>query len=638
VGSRRFGFSSVWLSSFSDKVGEVLLRALVPFVSAAIGLTAASSLVQCKSSSSAPSPPASDGPDCPNKNPLGNLYWGDLHVHTSFSFDAFLGGNRSDPAAAYAFAKGKTQIPIAAADPSTINATIDRPLDFNAVTDHSEFLSVTGECYVEETMFGQKPFCQSFNKVGTPDQQGLFLGLGLQLVAPHPSQPTLCNGSAQDSQDCVTGETEAWHRVQQAAADAYDRCSFTTLVAYEWTAQTGGVNLHRNVVFGTDKVPSLPESYLDYPTPLELWRALERDCKKEDGCDVITIPHNSNASDGKMWNDVQDPEAIPYMERYQTLVEMYQHKGNSECLPGDALSDPECAFEQLTSNFIQQIAGVPPQPITHGGPGMVRNGLAQGLELQASTGQNPLALGIVGATDTHNATPGNVKEDTWPGHVGLKDDTPAGRLSLPDFGPGGITGVWAPQNTRTEIFAALKRRETFATSGPRIAVRFYASTAIASDADAQAACDDPGFPAVLVSKGGMPMGSMLKSGGAPYLFVAAMQDATPLDAIDVIKLSSDGTAAAQAIHHVDLADASRAHACIFWRDPDFDAKRATLYYARVFEQPTWRWSHYACQSVDAGAGAGDAGDGGASCATDAGTPNDVKIRERAWTSPLWFTP
>src|SRR5262249_3573701 len=148
-------------------------------------------------------------------------------------------------------------------------------------------------------------------------------------------------------EDCRKGAMTAWQRVQQAARDANDRCRFTTLVAYEWTAQTGGSNLHRNVIFGGDKVPNLPASYLDYPTALELWKALERDCKVEDGCDVITIPHNSNASNGNMWNEARDPESIAYMKRYQTLVEIYQHKGNSECLPGDALSDPECAFEQL---------------------------------------------------------------------------------------------------------------------------------------------------------------------------------------------------------------------------------------------------------------------------------------------------
>jgi hypothetical protein len=602
--------------------------------------------IHCKSNGA--SPGASDGPDCPGKNPLNNLYWGDLHSHTSYSFDAFIGANRSDPAAAYAFAKGQSSIPIAAADPSTLNASIDRPLDFNAVTDHSEFLSVTGECYLDQPTFGQKPFCQTFNATGTTDQQGLFIGLGVDLVARNPSQPQVCNGSAQDTTDCLQGETDAWQRVQQAAADAYDRCTFTTLIAYEWTGQTSGANLHRNVVFGTDKVPQEPDTYIDDPTPLELWQALEQDCKPENGCDVITIPHNSNASNGTMWSDVQDPQAIPYMQRYQPLVEIYQHKGNSECLPGDALSDPECAFEQLTSNFVQQIANLPPQPIDAGGPGMVRNGLAQGLQLQASAGANPLTLGIVGATDTHNATPGNVAEETWPGHVGIKDDTPERRLQLPDFGPGGITGVWAPQNTREDIFAALKRRETFATSGPRMAVRFYASTAVADGMAAQALCDDPGFPAALIAGGASPMGSTLKSGAAPYLFVAAMQDVTPLSGIDVIKLSSDGSAPAQSIYHVDLPDGARAHGCIFWQDPAFDPQRPTLYYARVFQQPTWRWSHYACQALaEAGAsgssgdaGAGDAGDYGCAGDADAGTPGlgDMMIRERAWTSPIWFTP
>jgi hypothetical protein len=617
-------------------VTEVFVRSRALIVSAggAVGaLALAVSGINCKHSTTAADPFADPGPPCPGKNPLGNVYWGDLHNHTSFSFDAFLGANRSDPAAAYAFAKGKGSIPIAAADPTTVTATIDRPLDFNAVTDHSEFLSVTEECYGEQATFGSKPFCKDFNAQGSQAQAGFFVGLGVELVESNPAHPALCTQSEQDMTDCTNAETTAWQRVQQAAADAYDRCSFTTLVAYEWTAQTGGGNLHRNVIFGTDKVPALPESYLDYPTPLQLWQALDNDCKTSDGCDVITIPHNSNASNGVMWNDVQDPNAIPYMERYQTLVEIYQHKGNSECLPGDALSDPECAFEQLTSNFVTQLAGISPQSIDAGGPGMVRNGLAQGLTIEAKTGENPLQMGIVGATDSHNATPGNVREDTWPGHVGIKDDSAARRLGFPDFGPGGITGVWAPENTRAEIFAALKRRETFATSGPRIPVRFYASSTVTSDATAQTMCDDAAFPAALVNGGATTMGGTIKSASAaPYLFVAAMQDQTPLDSIDILKLSSDGTTPAQVIHHVDLTDAQRAHPCIFWHDDAFDASHPTLYYARVFQQPTWRWSHYACQEAP------DAGDGGCTPQPDGGAAEyDVKIKERAWTSPIWFT-
>jgi hypothetical protein len=616
----------------------------LPFVVLAFGL-AASNCSKDEGTTSSTPPPGAGGSSgsggsggsagaivCQGNNPLGNVYWGDLHVHTAYSFDAYIGATRAGPDEAYAYARKKAPVSIAQADPTTVDTTIDRPLDFVAVTDHSEFLSLAGECFLLKDQHGDKPACQVFNNQGSMEQSDQFIALGVLLVLPKTGQPPACTGE-ENEKDCTEGTALAWQRVQEAAKNANDPCSFTTLVAYEWTANTGQANLHRNVIFATDKVPPRPADYLSYPTAFELWQALEATCKAEDGCEVLTIPHNSNSSGGKMWRTTENPEAIPYMKKYQTLVEIYQHKGSSECAPGDTLADPECSFEQLSSNFIGQISGMDAGPGPAGSePGMVRNGLATGLTMQASGGGNPLEMGIIGSTDTHNAIPGAVKEDEWPGHIGVRDDTTAGRLSLPEFGPGGITGVWAPQNTREEIFGALRRRETFATSGPRIPVRMYVSTTVKDDEAAKALCADPSFPQALVAGGASPMGRKIAAGGTPYIFVSAMKDETALDAVDVVKLSSDGTSAAQELFSTTLGPDDRDHPCVFFRDPNYDATRPTLYYARVYQEPTYRWSHYDCQKDPSAAPEKCAGE------PDAGAPLDVQIRERAWTSPVWVIP
>jgi hypothetical protein len=217
----------------------------------------------------------------------------------------------------------------------------------------------------------------------------------------------------------------------------------------------------------------------------------------------------------------------------------------------------------------------------------------------------------------------------------MYDDTPALRLSKsPTFSPGGITAVWAPQNTREDIFAALKRRETHATSAPRIAMRFYASSAVSGDAQAQKLCDDPGFPGAILGAGGVPMGGDLPGPSAPCLFVLAMKDKTDLERIEIIKLESNTAGAIQlGIQGFPLSGPQTAKACVFWRDPGFDAQKPSVYYARVLEQPSWRWSHYDCLAAPGAA------DGGCdpSLPADAGGPN-VKIQERTWTSPIFFKP
>jgi hypothetical protein len=564
---------------------------------------------------------------CPDFDPLGNLYWGDLHAHTSYSLDSYAAANRNDPKDAYAFARGAT-VPIGSGQQGSagVRATIDRPLDFLAVTDHSEFLDVTGECLLGATARANDPYCTAYRDQGSTAQSVLVAQAGLQLTRPDPNEPLLCQGGAPRGADCRAGAKSAWQKEQQAAAAANVPCAFTSIVGYEWTAQTGTANLHRNVLFATSKVPDVPLDYVRYPTALALWTALDAQCKVADGCDAITIPHNANASFGRMWETTNEPAAIAFMERYQVLTEIFQHKGNSECLPGDALSDPACDFEIVPGSFLGSLFGVPLAPNDGGAEGYVRPGLARGLAYAAAHGDNPLELGIVGATDTHNGTPGNVRERGWVGHLGTKDDTPAARIkSNLTFNPGGITGVWAAENTREQIFAALKRRETYATSGPRIVLRFYAAADVADDVEAQALCDDPSFPRALVVRGARPMGGTVRGATAkPYLFVHALKDEASLGAIDVVKLASDpGGKVSLEVRPFPLASASRA--CVFWRDDEARATDQALYYARVFEEPTPRWSHHDCQTSPPPAACAD---GGA----------DVSIRERAWSSPVFFKP
>ncbi len=574
--------------------------------------------------------PAENDVRCPDYQSLRNLYWGDLHAHTSYSLDSYAVANRNDPKDAYAFARG-AEVPIAAGDSGPIKAKIDRPLDFLAVTDHSEFFDIVGECILGAAGNTDSPYCRAIRDQGSQAQTAAEALAGTEIVRVNPQPPPICRGTPSRIADCETAARTAWQKTQQAATAANVACSFTSLVAYEWTATTASANLHRNVIFGSSVVPEAPFDYVKYPTPLKLWRALDASCKSVSGCDAITIPHNANASYGRMWETIDTREAIPYMERYQVLTEIFQHKGNSECLPGDALSDPNCDFEIIPGSFLGTAFGIglgsPNSDSVVAGPqGYVRPGLARGLTYAASHGDNPLQMGFVGATDTHNGTPGNVKEEGWVGHLADSDNTPEKRLGKSPFNPGGITGVWAPQNTRKEIFAALKRRETYATSGPRITLRVYAAPGIADDKAAQALCDDPSFPKALVDAGGKPMGAAVQGAGKPYLFAFAMKDNDNLAKIDFVKLSTgpDGKVNVL-VQPFALSGPAQSKACVFWSDPAYVPENQTLYYARVFQEPTWRWSHYDCAARPGTAGCD---------ATDL----DAKVSERAWSSPIFFKP
>jgi hypothetical protein len=317
--------------------------------------------------------------------------------------------------------------------------------------------------------------------------------------------------------------------------------------------------------------------------------------------------------------------AMEQMNRYQRLTEIHQHKGNSECYAGDAAPDPTCDFEHV--------------PAAGGGSefpqNFVRHALTAGIsayDAQRDAGGapvDPMQMGIVGATDDHNGIPGYVKEDTWQGHVGSIDDTPDGRLKAWYHNPGGITGAWAEQNTRDAIFAALQRRETYATSGPRMVVRVYQVWNATDYCGADGG--GGGFPANVIAAGGVPMGGTMTVGsGAPQLVVNALKDEADLAEVHIIKASIVGGVVVESVTRLSPTSPnsvwSNGSVCLGWTDPAFDASAPTYYYVRVLQSPTWRWSHYDCQADPTAAG----------CEADGGL--DVMIQERAWSSPIWWLP
>jgi hypothetical protein len=567
-------------------------------------------------------------PRCTDYNPDKNVYWGDLHTHTALSGDAYGWGNRNFPHDAYRFASDPSALtPIAAGAPTPGPlVSIDRALDWDAVTDHSEWLGATWGCgqFPDGGAFNAaSPYIDSFQCQNYRDAGG---GAVDPIIAAADQVIALeCDGGLEGDPACRSFTESAWQLEIQAAHDAYQPCTFTSLVAYEWTKAESGSTLHQNVIFGSESVPQVPLDSAEYTTTGDLWSALDQVCLADAGCEVLTIPHNGNLSEGLAYQIPPGVDAREQMNHYQRLTEIHQHKGNSECYAGDAAPDPTCNFEHV--------------PVAGGGSeypqNFVRHALSTGIETYAQmqdAGEvptNPMQMGIVGATDDHNGIPGYVKEDTWQGHVGSTDDTPAGRLKAWYHNPGGITGAWAEENTRGAIFAALQRRETFATSGPRIVVRFY-EVGNASD---YCGIDGGGggFPGNVIAAGGVPMGGTMPAGSASANFVvSALMDQTDLAEVDIVRGAIEAGTLKESVTRFTPSSAGSAwsggSACVEWSDPGFDPTGPAFYYVRVLQAPTWRWSHYDC--------AADPTD--PACAPDGGV--DVMIQERAWSSPIWWLP
>jgi hypothetical protein len=624
-----------------------------------------------------------DETPCADAEPLGRAYFGDLHVHTSLSADAFAFGVRATPDDAYRYAFGEPiRLPPFAPDGSGGRTVrIDRPLDFAAVTDHAEFLGEGRLCTDPESAAWETGFCASFRET-----RGRNPWLVMRIVSPWPWRSEAVCGPGH--RRCAKAAGAAWREIVEAAErwnDGGPGCARTTFVGYEYSSHRLGSNLHRNVVFANAAVPPLPISYIEAPREWDLWEALRTSCLEAGaGCDVIAIPHNSNIGNGRMFAldypgaDDRDAERAraSLRARLEPIVEIMQHKGDSECrldAPGVAgAADELCAFEKFedfawttdegTVDVDPCYAGPLADLVPHLGPSCVsplayvRHALVAGLGEADRIGVNPFRLGLMASTDTHNGLAGGVRERDFPGHLGLGDDDPRERVAwdraVPgnaSNNPGGLIGVWAEENSRRAIFAAMKRREVFGTSGPRIRVRFFGSHDYEGDP-----CEarDPVETAAL---DGVPMGSDLpphpEQAAAPTFVTLAARDPGTREApggllqrIQIVKgWLDDAGVIHQAVYDVAGESPGRADVdlatctprgpghdslCATWRDPDWDPGRRAVYYARVVENPSCRYTTWQCLALPAGGHPADCDDPG----------HPKTIQERAWSSPIWYAP
>lgn len=635
-------------------------------------------------------------PDCNNRTSTRQALFGDLHVHTRYSFDSYLSSQRNTPDDAYRYAKGEVITLPNTRGEQLLKASIGRPIDFAAVTDHAEFLGQVNVCTSDPASIGYWwPHCALMRS------QNIWL----QLISA--SWWTKLGGQQETETetsfvcslgDCAAGEASFWSDIQAAAERHYDRssdCQFTTFIGYEFTDAPNQNNMHRNVIFRNTNVPKSPISTYDTGRGnfTELWSLLRQECTDQDsGCDVITIPHNPNLSGGLMFRDPLTETEQNDRLFFEPIIELTQHKGSSECrfdrLRGIGLDteDTLCDFEQVVSDNLTMLGSVNGKvrtaradPVTmeqFGARNMARNALKAGLVLEQKNGVNPMAFGFIGSTDTHSATAGGAEEDNYVGHLGRRD---ADYRNVQDHffsNPGGYAVVWAEQNSRDSIFNAMKRRETYATSGTRPIIRFFAGDYPDN------LCEQPD-QLITAYRHGVPMGGELLGSNqtdGPSFFVSAAKDnGTPtvpgvdLQRLQIIKGWVDATGQSHETVYdvagganqagIDPSDcrptgSGHAQLCTVWHDPKFDPEQSAFYYLRAIENPSCRWSTRQCLaanvspfsptcSTDAEVASqfardnlGASGDVYGNCCTD---PNQQPfyspvIQERAWSSPIWYKP
>jgi hypothetical protein len=583
------------------------------------------------------------GRDSKGPNPLRNVYFGEQHLHTQNSPDAFVVNTRGTWEDAYNYAMGN-EITLSTTGEKIRKTT---PYDFVGITDHSEY-------------FGVMP------SLIDPDDPLYESELGKQMRDPNmnPSAPDSPINQILSSiitnvpmKQFVTPALQQanWARYIETANKFNQPGKFTTLIAYEWTSIPNGRNMHRNVYWRGD-APAAPFSSFDSIYPQDLWTYME--FNRNVGLESIAIPHNANVSDGWMFSHntfLGGPMDARHAFRQQAnepVMEIIQTKGQSEAHPAMSPNDEFAEFEM----FPNMINVAQPSQINYG---YMRQGLAEGMILEEKLGTNPFKYGIVAGADSHSAYSNN-EEWGFHGSHGVTDDTPAKRLApgiQPSgdrgvaVGSAGATAVWAEENTREAIFDAMKRRETYGTSGPLMRVRFFGGW----DFDGDLVEDDD-----FVEKAyedGVPMGGDLPArperARAPTFAVWAMKDPESgnLDRIQIIKVFvnkwnrpgekiydvalSDGRSVDPATGKappvgdtVDVATATYTNdigdtqLSAVWTDPDFDPNQRALYYARVIEIPTPRWSTYDAVRSN--------------LPLPPNTP--TTLQERAWSSPIWYTP
>jgi hypothetical protein len=621
---------------------------------------------------------------CDARHELREAFWGELHVHSGLSMDAWLWQVRGTPDDVYRFAKGEEigLPPLDEAGSPLRRARLERPLDFAALTDHASYQGEVALCTRPGSPKYDSEGCRIYRGETQPGETplGAFaarmaaISQSLDPRSEVPARnPVLCG---EDLAACRDSMRSVWEEQQAATERHYDRsssCSFTSFHGYEYTATPGLSKVHHNVIFRNAKVPSAPIPWVDEPDVYVLWAKLREQCLEAGtGCDVLTIPHNSNLSNGRMFVvtgrdlplEAQRARALLRAE-LEPLVEISQIKGDSECRNGmyrvRGAPDEFCDYEDWRSpgtEDCQEGTGTG----ALGGLGCVsrldyvRYALIEGLREQERIGVNPYKLGVLAATDAHNANPGDVEEYSYDGWRGVDDDTAAERLSSTAgvvaaisnliASPGGLAGVWAEENSRDALFDAMERREVFGTSGPRIRARLFGGWSYP-----EGLCDDP----ELVARGyagGVPMGGDLPprpaGADAPVFVVSALRDpgisehpGGLLQRAQMVKgWVDDEGAFHQTVYDVaggpngadvDLETCQPRGPgadtlCAVWRDPDFDPQRRAVYYLRVLENPSCRWSQRQCIALPEG-------ERPAECESP---PVPQTIQERLWTSPIWY--
>ena len=566
-----------------------------------------------------------------------NAYFGDLHIHTAYSMDAFAFATRTTPDDAYRFAAGE-----AIEHPSGHDIKLDRPLDFYAVTDHAGYLGVLKALADPSHPLANDPQALLYTDRASIKGRGAYLPGATEFQAEHNSPEIL---------------RSAWQDIVGAAQRHYRPGTLTTFIAYEYTTSRDGANLHRNVIFKGSRAPEAPFSRLDSTNPEDLWTWM--DAQRADGIEALAIPHNSNGSDGWMFQAEQfdgSPLDAAYAEkrmRNEPVVEVTQVKGTSETHPFLSPNDEWADFE-----IFPYIIGL---GFTKSRPrgSYVREAWLNGLAFQSEEGFNPYRFGIIGASDTHNSG-FQFQESRYTGKVGVHDYYPQSRGSVPTgtldgmptyrdvwriyYGASGLTGAWAEENNRDAIYDAFRRKETFATTGPRIRVRLFAGADLPADLHTRRDMAEVGY-----ARGVAMGGDLSASLGEPKFVVTALRDAlgAPLQRLQIVKgwiedgqkreqvfdvACSDGQRVDRATHRcpdngasVDLTtcaistDVGDDQLATTWTDPAFDAAQEAFYYLRALENPTCRWSTW--DAVRAGV------------APRASTP--ATIQERAWSSPIW---
>lgn len=605
-------------------------------------------------------------------NPLKNVYWGDLHVHTVESFDAVLFGTTLTIEDAYRFAQGDS---LRTAGGELMQ--LSRPLDFVAITDHAESFGLRTRCGDENLSVMESLNCWVMETpniatflllkalANDPTDQPInneAAGVYRNKARQHPTLANwpICTLDESDPDRCFRDSNSDWARYQ-ALADKHNQPGIlTAFSAYEYSPPLPDSGKHhRNIIFNGTELPEHATSYFDAGSAIALWRALEEACVGD--CDFLTIPHSMNKGWGLFYSrntwdgETYDEEGWRLRQRHEPLAEIYQVKGSSECALGVGATDEECTFSQIL---------MPCEPGQESGcaftTAFTRQGLKIGLQLDKELGFNPLAFGVIGSTDTHNANPGDTEEWDFVGKVAAASspairritewpDRKAYESTLQFHTSGGLAAVWAEENTRDAIFAGLQRRETYATSGPRMTLRFFAGWGFD-----QNITESPDA-ITLATEGGVPMGGVLtaesEQADSPTFFAWAGADlmSAPLQRIQIVKGWIDETGEThESVQDISCSDGQQVDPVTLrcpdngasvdtsnctlvgntgatqlaaaWKDPDYRPDQNAFYYVRALQNPTCRWSTY--DSLRLGQA----------------PPSHVPatIQERAWSSPIWI--